>query len=72
MGHLTPHLQAGDRVGVVAASSAFKDPEPLEQGLSLLRSWGLKAEAESIPQRRWGYLAGSDQDQQHKGCRRWP
>lgn len=62
MGHLTPHLQAGDRVGVVAASSAFRDPEPLEQGLSLLRSWGLKAEAGSIPQRRWGYLAGSDQE----------
>ena len=62
MGHSTPLLQAGDRVGVVAASSAFKDPEPLEQGLSLLRSWGLKAEAESIPQRRWGYLAGSDQE----------
>ena len=62
LGHRTPHLQAGDSVGVVAASSAFKDPEPLEQGLSLLRSWGLKAEAESIPQRRWGYLAGSDQE----------
>ena len=62
LGHRTPHLQAGDRVGVVAASSAFKDPVPLEQGLSLLRSWGLKAEAESIPQRRWGYLAGSDQE----------
>ena len=62
LGHRTPHLQAGDRVGVVAASSAFRDPEPLEQGLSLLRSWGLKAEAGSIPQRRWGYLAGSDQE----------
>ena len=58
----TAHLREGDRIGVVAASSAYTDLESLERGLTLLRSWGLQTEPQAIPQRRWGYLAGSDRE----------
>ena len=57
-----PPLKAGDLVGVVAASSAYDDLQPLAAGLELLRSWGLQANDQSIPERRWGYLAGTDQE----------
>lgn len=55
-------LKAGDLVSVVAASSAYDDLKPLEAGLDLLHSWGLLTQAGSIPVRRWGYLAGTDQE----------
>ena len=57
-----PPLKAGDLVGVVAASSAYDDLQPLAAGLELLRSWGLRANDQFIPERRWGYLAGTDQE----------
>lgn len=58
----TPPLKTGDLVGVVAASSTYDDLQPLAAGLALLRSWGLQANDASIPERRWGYLAGTDQE----------
>ncbi|MGC6483115.1 MAG: S66 peptidase family protein [Synechococcus sp.] len=62
MNGTTPPLKAGDRVGVVAASSAYDDLKPLAAGLELLRRWGLQINVDAIPQRRWGYLAGPDQE----------
>jgi len=56
----TPVLRPGDGVAVVAASSAYDDCEPLRRGLEVLQSWGLHTDPETIPQRRWGYLAGDD------------
>ncbi|MEB3159198.1 MAG: LD-carboxypeptidase [Synechococcus sp.] len=53
-------LHSGDKVRVVAASSAFANVDPLQRGLEILCRWGLITETETIPQRRWGYLAGSD------------
>jgi muramoyltetrapeptide carboxypeptidase len=57
-------LRPGDRVGLVAASSALEGPEPLLAGLEILRSWGLEPQGDPLAllERRWGYLAGRDAD----------
>ncbi|MCP9858419.1 MULTISPECIES: LD-carboxypeptidase [unclassified Cyanobium] len=57
-----PPLQPGDRVRLVAASSALADLERLEAGLAVLASWGLELDGDPtrLPARRWGYLAGRD------------
>ncbi|MEA5415448.1 S66 peptidase family protein [Synechococcus sp. BA-132 BA5] len=57
-----PPLQAGDRVRLVAASSALADLERLQAGLAVLASWGLELDDDPtrLPSRRWGYLAGLD------------
>jgi muramoyltetrapeptide carboxypeptidase len=70
--HLTPALaapwpaplQPGDRVRLVAASSALSElsQDRLQAGVALLRRWGLQVEPSEAPQRRWGYLAGRDRD----------
>jgi muramoyltetrapeptide carboxypeptidase len=59
---LPPALRPGDRVRLVAASSALEDSIRLEAGLALLHSWGLSVLGEPLAccDRRWGYLAGSD------------
>ena len=54
------HLRRGDRVRLVAASSALDDLERLQGGIAVLESWGLAVEAHPAPLRRWGYLAGAD------------
>jgi muramoyltetrapeptide carboxypeptidase len=57
-----PPLCRGDRVRLVAASSALA-PESLlrlEAGIAVLRAWGLQLEPHAALQRRWGYLAGLD------------
>jgi muramoyltetrapeptide carboxypeptidase len=54
-------LRRGDRVGLVAASSALDDGAKLAAGLELLRDWGLVVEdSPALLERRWGYLAGAD------------
>lgn len=57
-------LQPGDRVRLVAASSALTDQslERLQAGVALLQRWGLQVQPSAAPQRRWGYLAGRDRD----------
>jgi len=61
---LPPPLRPGDRVRLVAASSALAEGGRLEEGLALLGSWGLVVDAEAlaIRERRWGYLAGRDHE----------
>lgn len=54
-------LRPGDRVQLVAASSALAGRERLDAGLALLRSWGLEVIEGDGAERRWGYLAGEDQ-----------
>jgi muramoyltetrapeptide carboxypeptidase len=59
-----PPLRTGDRVAPVAASSALVDPgglERLEAGIALLESWGLEVQRLAVHTRRWGYLAGRDE-----------
>ena len=53
-------LRPGDRVRLVAASSALDDLERLQRGIAVLEGWGLVVEAHPAPLRRWGYLAGAD------------
>jgi muramoyltetrapeptide carboxypeptidase len=54
-------LRSGDRVRLVAASSALQEAERLQQGMEILRSWGLEVEERpELVGRRWGYLAGED------------
>jgi len=60
--HQPPALRPGDRVRLVAASSALADLERLQAGLAVLAGWGLELDddpARLLP-RRWGYLAGLD------------
>jgi muramoyltetrapeptide carboxypeptidase len=57
---LPPPLHPGDRVRLVAASSALESSERLEAGLQVLRSWGLVVDLPPILGRRWGYMAGRD------------
>ena len=55
-------LQRGDRVRLVAASSALSGDsrERLAAGVALLQDWGLQVEPSLASERRWGYLAGRD------------
>ncbi|MEB3321273.1 MAG: LD-carboxypeptidase [Synechococcaceae cyanobacterium] len=59
---LPPPLRPGDRVRLVAASSALEDGATLAAGIAVLRGWGLEVDpgAEGLLGRRWGYLAGTD------------
>jgi muramoyltetrapeptide carboxypeptidase len=59
---LPPPLRPGDRVRLVAASSALSEGGGLEAGVALLSAWGLVVEGEprAFLERRWGYLAGRD------------
>ena len=61
-------LRPGDRVQLVAASSALLGEDALarlEAGIAVLESWGLEVERTPLHGRQWGYLAG--QDQQRRG-----
>ena len=54
-------LRSGDRVRLVAASSALEGGERLQRGMDVLRSWGLDVEERpELVGRRWGFLAGED------------
>ncbi len=58
---LPPPLKAGDRVGLVAASSCLEGEEAIarmEAGIEILERWGLVVTR--VPLRQWGYLAGTD------------
>ncbi|MFO7629091.1 MAG: LD-carboxypeptidase [Prochlorococcaceae cyanobacterium] len=64
-------LRRGDRVGLVAASSALVGDEAqqrLSDGLAVLESWGLQVQPSSAAGRRWGYLAGRDPERAADLC----
>ncbi|MEN9496060.1 MAG: LD-carboxypeptidase [Synechococcaceae bacterium WB4_1_0192] len=56
-------LRSGDRVQLAATSSALDTTAltRLEAGIAELESWGLVVEPHPHPLRRWGHLAGDDQ-----------
>jgi muramoyltetrapeptide carboxypeptidase len=61
-------LRPGDRVQLVAASSALLGEDALarlEAGIAVIERWGLEVERTPLHGRQWGYLAG--QDQQRRG-----
>ncbi|MFZ0408606.1 MAG: LD-carboxypeptidase [Cyanobium sp.] len=55
-------LRRGDRLRLVAASSALEESSRLAAGLAILESWGLSVDGDPLAccERRWGYLAGRD------------
>jgi muramoyltetrapeptide carboxypeptidase len=54
-------LRSGDRVRLVAASSALESLDKLAAGIEILRGWGLEVgDPRGLLGRRWGSLAGSD------------
>ena len=56
-------LRPGDRVQLVAASSALDGEDAqarLQAGIAVLERWGLQVEPALVQERRWGYLAGRD------------
>ncbi|WP_345021783.1 LD-carboxypeptidase [Actinomadura keratinilytica] len=55
-----PMLRPGDRVRVVSPGST-PDPEQVERGVEILRSWGLDVELGGHVFDRHGYLAGRDE-----------
>ena len=70
---LPPPLRPGDRVRLVAASSAVETHKRLEAGIQILRGWGLEVEERrALVGRRWGYLAGRDQERAEDLGRRGP
>ena len=54
-------LRSGDTVATVAPSSALEDDQRLQEGLAVLRGWGCALE-QNVSARRWGHLAGTDQE----------
>ena len=57
-------LQPGDRVQMVAASSALIGDAALarlDAGISVFEGWGLEVKRPPLVGRSWGYLAGRDQ-----------
>ena len=56
-----PILNKGDKVGVIAPASPINE-QTLNNGLNLLREWGLKPIVSSNISENRGYLAGSDKD----------
>jgi len=62
---LPPPLQGGDRVALVAASSALRGEEALARlaaGIAVLERWGLEVTAGDPARRAWGTLAGRDRE----------
>jgi len=56
-----PPLRFGDTVAITAPSSALRDDDSLKRGIAVFKSWGLEVHPHDLDQRRWGYLAGNDQ-----------
>jgi len=56
-------LQPGDAIRLAAASSALSPDslERLQAGMAVLESWGLQVLPHPEPLRRWGHLAGRDE-----------
>jgi muramoyltetrapeptide carboxypeptidase len=54
-------LCQGDTVGVVAPASAPADPGNVDIALSVLEQMGFKPRAATHLRKRWGFLAGTDQ-----------
>ncbi len=55
-------LKEGDEIITIASSSAVENEENLVKGTEVLTSWGLVCLPQKIQGRRWGYLAGDDNE----------
>lgn len=56
-----PHLELGDTVAIVAPASAPPDPEAIDKCVEAVRELGFKPMLGKNARRRWGFLAGTDE-----------
>ncbi len=55
-------LNSGDVIGIVAPASAPPDPTRIDHAVEMLERLGFRAKLATNVRRRWGFLAGSDQE----------
>ena len=55
-------LQSGDLLRVIAPSGALREQEAFQEGVKIWRSRGYRVELSPGYDRRWGYLAGTDEE----------
>ena len=56
------HLSPGDTLGIVAPASAPPDPTAIDRGVAALERLGYKVKLAPNVRRRFGFLAGTDQE----------
>ncbi|MGG6298336.1 S66 peptidase family protein [Leptolyngbya sp. AN02str] len=64
-------LQPGDLLHVIAPSGALREIELFHRGVELWRSQGYRVELPPSYDRRWGYLAGTDEDRRIQLAAAW-
>jgi len=57
-----PRLNYGDTIGIIAPASAPPDPKAIDRSVEVLERLEFKAKLASNVRKRWGFLAGSDQE----------
>jgi len=57
-----PRLNYGDTIGIVAPSSAPPDPKAIDRSVEVLKQLGFKPKLAKNVRKRWGFLAGTDQE----------
>lgn len=63
---LPPPLQPGDLLRVVAPCGAMREFEAFYKGVEIWRRRGYRVEISSSIDKRWGYLAGTDEIRRHE------
>lgn len=56
-----PYLKSGDKVGLVSTAKRT-EPHEIEQGLAVLKSWGLESIIGKNAFNEYGFLAGTDEE----------
>lgn len=57
-----PYLKAGDKVGIIAPAGPIEYPQDIEEGLRVLRSWGLEVVMGRTPSLKHFQFAGTDEE----------
>ncbi|MFB2983031.1 LD-carboxypeptidase [Microseira sp. BLCC-F43] len=68
---LPPRLQPGDLLRVVAPCGAMREFEAFYQGVTIWQSRGYQVEISTSIDKRWGYLAGTDEIRRHELLESW-
>lgn len=64
-------LQPGDLLRVVIPSGALREVEAFQKGIDVWRRWGFRVEVPPGYDRRWGYLAGTDEERRSQFEAAW-
>jgi muramoyltetrapeptide carboxypeptidase len=68
---IPPPLQPGDLLRVVAPCGAMREFEAFHKGVEIWRDRGYKVEISSTIDKRWGYLAGTDEIRREQLLESW-